>query len=99
MDAWPFQRYGTLQGTVAVISADAFVGNNGAAVGDAVSHTQMVYRARIKLTATHLRHVPENFTLIPGLTLGAEIHVGTRRAIRYLFDPLVRVLDETMREP
>jgi hypothetical protein len=33
------------------------------------------------------------------LTLGAEINVGTRRAIRYLFDPLVRVLDETMREP
>lgn len=99
LDAWPFQRYGTLQGKVAVISADAFVGNNGAVDGDAVSNGQMVYRARIEITDTHLRYVPENFSLIPGLTLGAEINVGTRRAIRYLFDPLVRVLDETMREP
>jgi HlyD family secretion protein len=99
LDAWPFQRYGTLQGKVAVISADAFVGNNGSVDGDAVSDGQMVYRARIEITDTHLRYVPENFSLIPGLTLGAEINVGTRRAIRYLFDPLVRVLDETMREP
>jgi len=43
--------------------------------------------------------VPDDFRLLPGMTLHADIHVGTRRLLRYLFRGLVRTATEAMREP
>ncbi len=46
-----------------------------------------------------LRDVPKDFRLIPGMTTTAEIVIGRRTVISYLLDPIVRLFDESLREP
>lgn len=99
LDAWPFQRHGTLEGEVRIISGDAFLSSGFSTKEDKPTSSRVVYRARIKIDNWRLRKVPEHFRPIPGLTLTAEIHVGTQRVIRYFFDPLMQSLDESIREP
>ncbi|MBU0499846.1 MAG: hypothetical protein KJ558_16275 [Gammaproteobacteria bacterium] len=99
LDAWLFQRHGTFEGEVRIISGDAFLGSGFSAKEDKPASSRVVYQARIKIDNWRLRKVPEHFRPIPGLTLAAEIHVGTRRVIRYFFDPLIQSLDESIQEP
>ena len=40
-----------------------------------------------------------DFRLIPGMTTTAEIIIGKRRIISYLLDPVVKLFDESLREP
>lgn len=96
LDAFPFQRHGTLTGEVRTISADAFqreTKDGGKDAGTAV------FRARVRLTATHLDGVPENTRLSPGMVAAAEIRIGTRSVLSYFLYPVVRALDESIREP
>jgi HlyD family secretion protein len=92
LDAFPFQRHGTLDGDVRTISADAFQ-RPADQTGDAY------YRTRVRLLNTHLRDVPENRILGPGMVVQAEIKVGTRSVLSYLLYPVIRMLDESIREP
>ena len=57
------------------------------------------FRARIALGPLDLQDVPEDFRLIPGMTTTAEIIIGKRTIISYLMDPVIRLFDESMREP
>ena len=57
------------------------------------------YKARIAFTDVNLRNVPEGFRLIPGMTLTADIRVGTRSALMYLLSGAVQGVGEAMREP
>jgi hemolysin D len=43
--------------------------------------------------------VPEHFRLIPGMAVTAEIKAGERSVISYFLYPLLRGLDESIREP
>jgi HlyD family secretion protein len=95
LDALPFQKHGTIPGTVRTISEDAFTqqeGQNGSA-------TLHVYRARVKPGDGELRETPQTFHLMPGMTLVAEIKVGRRSVLSYLIYPLLRGIDESIREP
>lgn len=92
LEAFPFQKHGALKGSVKVISEDTF--QKETAMGTAVT-----YRSRIELTGAPLRDVPVDFRLIPGMTLSAEIKVGERRVISYFLYPIMRYLDESLREP
>ena len=101
-DAFPFQRHDTLPGAVRVISENAF---------DRASAEQLLkpepgkepseafYRCRIELLATQLKNVPAGFRLMPGMKVRAEIKVGTRSVISYFLYPVIRALDEGLREP
>ena len=57
------------------------------------------YRARVTLTSTALRGAPESYRLIPGMTVAAEIKSGERTVLSYFLYPLMRGLDESIREP
>jgi hemolysin D len=57
------------------------------------------YKARIAITSLDLKDVPKPFRLVPGMTLTADIHVGTRSLLVYLTRGIVRMFDEAMREP
>lgn len=92
LDAFPFQKHGTVQGRVQFLSEGVFE-QGGQFAG------QFLYHGRLELTEVALRSVPEDFRLIPGMTLTAEIKVGQRRVISYFLYPIIRALDETMREP
>jgi HlyD family secretion protein len=92
LNAFPFQKHGTLDGRLRVISEDTF--QEQGAMGTKSS----VYHARI-IVSGKLENVPDSFRLIPGMELKAEIKVGKRRIIEYIIHPLIKALDESIREP
>jgi HlyD family secretion protein len=101
-DAFPFQRHGTSQGRITTISGDAFRSSRSeSSSGDAARNeaTAPFHRARVALVDTHLRNTPPGFRLLPGMTVSAEIKVGSRRVISYLLYPIMKGLDESLREP
>jgi HlyD family secretion protein len=81
-----------MDGEVRVISGDTFQKTVG-------TQTKPVYRGRVKITAMALRETPSDFRLVPGMTVQAEIRVGERRVISYFLYPILRVFDESLREP
>lgn len=96
LDAFPFQRHGTLTGEVRTISADAFQreAKDGAKAGG-----EAVFRARVRMVSTTLEGVPEGTRLSPGMVATAEIRIGTRSVLSYFLYPVIRALDESIREP
>jgi HlyD family secretion protein len=104
-DAFPFQKYGTASGVVRVISQDSFAPevkseNEGGPPGEGTRNpTRPFYRVRIEATDLRLRGFADQFAMIPGMTLTAEMKVGRRRVISYFLYPLLRGLDESIREP
>ena len=102
LDAFPFQRHDTLPGKVRVISEDAFQHNSPVAIDKSDKEQEgaaTFYRARIDLLSQQLRNVPPGFRLMPGMKVRAEIKVGKRSIISYFLYPVIRALDEGLREP
>ena len=91
LDALPFQKYGSLQGKVLLISEDTVKAEDG--------KSEPTYRIKVEITERDLRSVPENFRLIPGMTGTAEITVGKRKVISYFVYPIARALDNSFKEP
>jgi HlyD family secretion protein len=99
-DALPFQRHGTITGTVRVITENSFQPDKSAATPAKETDARPAFfRARITLGPLKLQDVPPDFRLIPGMTATAEIIIGKRTIISYLLDPVVRLFDESLREP
>ena len=96
-EAFPFQKYGTATGAVRVISQDSFSPDAKAAEG-VHSVTVPYYRVLVDLSDTHLRLPSERVQLIPGMAITAELKVGRRSVMSYFLYPLLRGLDESIRE-
>lgn len=94
LDAYPFQLHGTLEGRLQTISEDAFRRDSGSG-GSAGAY----YLGRIRLTKTRLDRMSSSARLLPGMTVNAEILVGKRSVISYLLWPLMKALNESIREP
>ena len=92
LDPFPFQRHGTLSGTISKISPDAFTKNTNGI-------SKVYYQGTIRINEQNLRLLPNDFALLPGITLSAEIKVGTNTVINYVLDPLTKALDESLKEP
>ena len=93
LGAYPFQRYGTLDGKLRTISEDTFSEQQGALGGNRnFYHVQLALSGRLLPRAGDYR-------LVPGMQVTAEIKVGRRRIIEYLTDPLIKALDESFKEP
>lgn len=90
VSAFPFQKYGTLEGRVRVVSEDAFPRRPEEGKGGSF------YRARIELTGGEGQLKGR---LIPGMETQSEIRAGERRIIEYLVHPIIKSLDEAIREP
>jgi hemolysin D len=102
-DAFPFQKYGTASGIVRVISQDSFQSPNGGVrdterEGDGRA-AKPFYRVLVDLTDMRLRKLPKNFHMLAGMSLTAEMKAGRRSVISYFLYPLLRGLDESIREP
>ncbi|PPC75395.1 hypothetical protein C4K68_20735 [Pokkaliibacter plantistimulans] len=93
LDTLPSVRHGILTGTLTYLSADSVKGNNRQTPEEAM------YRARIRIDGQKLFDVPPSFALRPGMTATADIQVGERRMISYLFYPVARALHQSFREP
>lgn len=92
LNAFPFQKNGTLDGKLSLISENTFQEQG------LMGQKQSVYHGRMIISGK-LENVPDNFRLIPGMELKAEIKVGKRRIIEYIIHPLIKSLDEAIREP
>ena len=93
LDAFNFVEHGTALGNVSWISEGAFTqDDNGSPV-------EPYYKARIALTEVKLNAVPASFRLVPGMTLTADINVGSRSVFMYMLRGMIRSLNEAMLEP
>jgi HlyD family secretion protein len=91
-EAFEFQKHGVINGLVRTISEDSFVQGE--------DKKNIVYHVRILLdTNSKLDNVPSDFRFIPGMTVTSEIKIGERRVITYVLYPIIRALDESVREP
>jgi hemolysin D len=92
LEAFPFQKYGTLKGSISTVSDDAFKAEaSGARAGS-------FYIARVKLQSLELERRSDEVLIRPGSSLSGEIRVGRRTVMSYFVYPLVGTLDESLRE-
>ena len=104
--AYPFQKYGMLEGVVRHVSADASdkPGDYGnlAQANDTdkpqTSQPQLFYRALVELKSTELESQGQRFKLTPGMQVSAEINLGSRTVLQYLLSPIQKTVHEAGRE-
>ena len=88
VEAFPFTRYGLIDGEVVHLSADAVVDET---LGP-------VYPMKVRLAEERVRVGDRLVGLSPGMTVAAEIKTGKRRAIEFFLAPLLRYRSEALRE-
>jgi hemolysin D len=93
IDAFNYVEHGTAEGTVRWISEGAFTTDDQGNTVDAY------YKAHCSIDHANFRGVPASFRLIPGMTLTADVNVGTRSVAMYLLGDMIRNVGESMREP
>lgn len=92
LEAYPFQKYGTLNGKLIVLSADSIPLKEG-------DESKLVYRAQVQLTDSPSVLAKKGLKVRPGLVASAEIKTGKRSIASYILNPVLRTADEGMREP
>lgn len=102
--AYPFTKYGMLEGQVMTVSADASRlsrGDEPAAFGDHESVDDSglsPFKARIELATQQLSAFGARLPIAAGMQVQAEIRQGERTVIEYLLSPVRRVASEAGRE-
>lgn len=104
VDSFPYQRHGFLYGKVRSIGEDSFSAGGGSTPLNPtqtapMSSAGIFHHSQVTLNDTNLKDLPTGTRLIPGMTLTAEIKVGTRSVISYFLYPVTRGLHESIREP
>jgi HlyD family secretion protein len=94
LESYPFQRFGTANGVLTEISPDSIAQKEGEG-----GRTRMVYRAQVRLTDPPGELAARGIRLKPGLVASAEIKTGRRTVASYILDPVLRITDESLREP
>jgi membrane fusion protein, hemolysin D len=98
-DTFPYVQYGFAQGSVRTLSADSFVGPEDAQRSTAFNQTTPYYKTRIAINEINMHDVPGGFQLKPGMPVTADIKVGQRNLLTYLFARVLPIGLEGMREP
>ena len=57
------------------------------------------HRGVVELSDLTLENLPEGARLIPGMTVVAEVKVGSRSVLSYFLTPITRGFRESIREP
>jgi hemolysin D len=102
--AYPFQKFGTLEGKVQTVSADSAPGPADAQqvqrLGSPNPQTPLSYKATVKLDRQSLfaESSKEELKLVSGMQVVAEIHQGRRTVFEYLTSPVQKVAKEAGRE-
>ena len=103
--AYPFQKYGMLDGEVLHIGPDASNADNAQATSNKDPSTipdqtppQLTYKALVALSGQSLHARGEDLKLVSGMQVTAEINQGKRSVLEYLFSPIQKTLQESGRE-
>jgi HlyD family secretion protein len=94
LSAFPYQRFGMLEGAVRHLSADATERPEPSGPGG----VGLYYRALVSIGPQESTDAPAIERLASGMQLSAEIHLGTRTLFEYLVSPVRRTLSEAGRE-
>lgn len=107
--SFPYNIYGGAEATVRVISADTFLPTEMAMsnIRAGLSPEQLsgqgdipvFYRVRLRVDKYTLHGQPSFFHPAPGVPVTADIDVGKRTIIKYLFSRIVPTITDGMREP
>lgn len=92
LESYPFQRFGTASGVLTVINPDS----------EALKEEEQslrIYRVQVKLNDSPAELVRRGIHLKPGLVAAAEIKTGGETIATYILNPVLRITDESMREP
>jgi membrane fusion protein, hemolysin D len=98
-DTFPYVQYGVAEGSVRTLSADSFVGSEETQQLAAYNQTPPYYKTRIAVDEIKMHNVPGGFQLKPGMPVMADISVGQRNILTYLFARVLPIGLEGMREP
>jgi len=100
LSAYPFEKYGMLDGEVVHVGPDASEGDSQAAKDPSKDKQppQLTYKALIALKAQTLDAQGQNFKLVPGMQVVAEINQGRRTVMEYLLSPVQKTLHDSGRE-
>ncbi|UCV05669.1 HlyD family type I secretion periplasmic adaptor subunit [Dechloromonas denitrificans] len=99
--AFPFQKYGMVEGIVEHVSADASdnnTGNGNTQTDPARKNQPLVYKALVALKQMNLAMDGERFLLSAGMQTNAEIRLGDRTVMEYLLSPVRKAWHEAGRE-
>ena len=93
LDAYRYMQHGTAKGVIKTISEGSFT------TDDNNTPVEPYFKVRVTIKEVHLRNVPPDFRLIPGMTLAGDVMVGRRSILSYLVEGGLRTGSEAMREP
>lgn len=88
IEAFPFTRYGVIEGTVTSVSNDAI----------ADEKLGLYYSARVRVAKSTMFVDGVDVLLSPGMAVTAEVTTGTRRLIEYVLSPVMEHVKESGRE-
>lgn len=83
-----FARFGSIEGTVAKISATTFKDRN----------EEVYYKANIRLDKNYVGDKPTVNRVLPGMVTEIAINTGERTVLRYLLRPVFQALDVALSE-
>jgi len=104
LSAFSFQKYGMLDGTVEQVSADASESQGQSSTIDATTSappkelSRLRYKTLVTLSTQQLTADNKAHKLTPGMQVSAEIKLGTRSVLEYLFSPVTKAFHEAGRE-
>lgn len=97
--AYPFQKYGMIDGTISHLSPDAADPGGGSAKGTSEQpDPSLRYKALVQLEAQHLDTDGKKMSLSPGMQVVVEIQQGRRTVMEYLLSPVQKAWQEAARE-
>jgi HlyD family secretion protein len=101
--AFPFQKYGMVDATVARVSGDSTEAPSANTRSDALFGRDrpmgpLAFRANLELQTQHLEAGDARYALSPGMQVVAEIKLGERTLLEYLLSPVRKVAHEAARE-
>jgi adhesin transport system membrane fusion protein len=93
LSAYDYTIYGTLKGTVTLISADTFK-DEQARDPDGNPH----YKVTLQVDTANLTERQSSLQIRPGMQASVELHTGSKTVLQYLMKPLYKS-KQALREP
>ena len=106
LDAFPFTKYGTLEGTVTTISQDLVDGSHsvlpstdlGKVGAPDANSPNLVFPVTVRLSRANMIIDHKLTPLVPGMTASVEIPTGRRSVLDYLIQPAIETFSQAGHE-
>ena len=87
--AYDFARYGGIEGHLESISPTTFQDESGG---------EPYYKGVIRLVKNYVGNIPKVNEVLPGMTVQADVHTGSKTLMEYLLKPIYASVNQAFRE-